>query len=144
MANPERGEMTLVTAAGTFTLRVTTNACCELEAQSGKSFEEHLEAWQKQHRATAFRWLVWVALQDRHADVATTPEAVGRLIDAADPAAVTKVMTAFILLYRGEIVKLIRDGILKERSSAGAKADPPVAQATTAGVSSTSTPAESA
>lgn len=133
MANQERGEMTLVCGAQTFVLRLTTNACCELEARSGKTYEEHLRDWNKLHRVTAFRWLVWVCLQDQHAEVAKTPEMVGPILDGCDQKQVMKVMAAFIAMNNDEVKKLIAAGLLSEQ-----KADPPRAQVD-AGVDSTLT-----
>lgn len=145
MANRERGEMTLVAGAQSFTLRLTTNTCCELEERSGKSFEEQLALWNTQRRATAFRWLVWAALQDQHADVAKTPADVGPIIDACDEAELVRLMASFITLNTEHLKDLIREGILKAPATGAPAADPRRrARVARAGTSSTSKPAAGA
>lgn len=135
MANPERGEMELVCGDQTFVLRLTTNACCELEAKSGKSYEEHLIDWDRRKRVTAFRWLLWACLQDKHANIAATPEAVGILIDQGDPKSLMRVMASFFASNNEEVKKLIAQRLLADPKQ-DPPTDPPPAQAT-AGVDST-------
>ncbi len=144
MANAERGEMLLVTPQGELVLRITVNACCELEQRSGKTFEEYLESWNKTRRITAFRWLVWLGLQHHHADIAKTPEMVGTLLDTVDARETTKIMALFLGLYSDELKALIREGLLAPPPTRKAgQPDPPTAQAVD-GVDSTSTLAVSA
>lgn len=140
MANRERGEVTLRVGERDLILRLTTNSCCELESRSGKSFEEWNALWSKDSRMVAFRWMVWAGLQDQHADLAATPEDVGRLIDACDQASLMRVMTSFLYLQSEEFKALIKAGLLTA-PKAGAAEDPPSAQADRVGVGSTSMPA---
>lgn len=137
MANRERGEMTLVAGAQTFMLRLTTNACCDLEDQSGKNFEEHLDLWNTQRRATSFRWIVWAALQDKHAKVVKTPVDAGLIIDACDETELVRLMAAFVTLNTEHLKELIRTGVMAKPQSGAAAPDPRGAQDTAAGTSST-------
>ena len=141
MANRERGEMTLVAGAQTFTLRLTTNACCELEDVSGKPFEEHLRLWNKERRAVAFRWIIWAALQEHHRAVAKTPADVGPIIDACEEKELIKLIAAFITLNTEHLKDLMREGIL---AKPGTATDPPRARVGTGGASSTLKLADSA
>lgn len=138
MANRERGEIALVLKDGrVLTLRLTTNACCELEDRSGKAFEDWNALWAKDHRMLAFRWMVWAALQDAHKDLARTPQDAGALIDQCDQGALMRVMTSFLLMQTDEFRRLVRDGVLQQAKEA-AGANPPAAQTDPAGVDSTS------
>lgn len=137
MANRERGEVALRIGERDLVLRLTTNSCCELEDRSGKSFEDWNAEWAKKHLMTAFRWMVWAALQDQHTAEAKTPEAAGKLIDQCDQAALMRVMTSFLLLQSDEFKQLIKAGVLQsvKESAAG---NPQTAQADPAGVDSIS------
>lgn len=81
MVNRERGEMVLATPTSTYTLRLTVEACCELEARTGLDFDV-ITARVNQGRAAELRWLLWAALQARHADAVSTPEIAGAIMDA--------------------------------------------------------------
>jgi len=145
VANRERGEMRLVTPGQTYVLRVTTNACCELEDRSGQSFEEHVARWNAKHRVSAFRWLVWASLQDHHGKDVKTPEDAGAIIDACDPKQLVDLMAAFIQLNLDSVKDLIKEGLLPAAKPGGrGGAGPPQAQAEPAGVVSTLTPVGSA
>jgi hypothetical protein len=82
MANRERGEMRLQAGDQTYVLFLTTNACCDVEDKSGKTFNELWEGLTK-GSVSALRWLLWAALQDRHSDTVVVPSDVGHIIDAA-------------------------------------------------------------
>jgi hypothetical protein len=82
MANRERGEMLLATPKHTYTMRLTTNACADLEDRSGKLVDEIIRG---AYRGSVrdLRWLLWAALQDQHADTVVAPQDAGRIIDEA-------------------------------------------------------------
>lgn len=86
MANPHKGELGLSIGGRSFTLRLTTNACAELEAQSGLTIHA-VSAGVSVRRIRAVRWFLWAALRDHHADVATTNrDAMDRIGDLVDDA----------------------------------------------------------
>lgn len=98
MANRERGEATLVTRQQAYTLRLTVEACVALEHQTGQAWDDLIVAVQR-GRTTALRALLWAALQPKHADVMTTLDQVGAIIDAAGGArAVRAVLHDFLAL----------------------------------------------
>jgi hypothetical protein len=82
MANKERGEMLLVAGNQTYTLRLTTNACCEVEDRSGKLFDDVMVGVKK-GSFSSLRWFLWAALQEHHADTVKTPKDAGSILDAA-------------------------------------------------------------
>jgi len=129
MANRERGEMTLAAGESTYVMRLTTNACCDLEDRSGKLLDDVVRgAFRGSVRD--LRWLLWGSLQDRHADTVKTPEDAGRVIDAAGGIqGVLAQVTAFM--------KLNADPSPPAKEAA--PVDPPSAQSDRAGVDSTST-----
>lgn len=139
MANRERGELRLVTPDQTYTLRITTNACCELEDLSGHSFEEHITRWNKDHRISAFRWLIWASLQDQHRQTVRTPEDAGRIIDQCPPNDLMALMASFIQLNLDQVKELIREGLLPKPGQKDTQ-DPLQAQTVPAGVDSTLMP----
>jgi hypothetical protein len=87
MANKERGEFALQVQDRAYTLRLTTNACCELEDFANGRTWDQVMAGVRQGRMKDVRLLIWTALQEHHGDVAThAPEslqAIGALIDDA-------------------------------------------------------------
>lgn len=88
MANRERGEFALAVGDQRYTLRLTTNACAELEDfTEGRTIEQILFGVLKRHSIKDMRLLLWAALRDRHPDVATTDPgavtAIGALVDKA-------------------------------------------------------------
>lgn len=101
MANKERGEWTLVAGPDRYTLRLTTNACCELEEFAGRLFEE-IQARANRGSLVNLRFLLWAALQEHHADLATPDKdglkRIGEIIDAGGgiPGLITQVK-AFLL-----------------------------------------------
>lgn len=86
MANKERGEWTLAAGADRYVLRLTTNACCELEEFSGKLFDE-VQARANRGSLIHLRYLLWASLQEHHADLATPDKEglkrIGQIVDAA-------------------------------------------------------------
>lgn len=87
MANRERGELTWEAGGRHFTLRLTTNSCAEVEEFTrGRTFDELTEGVNRGSFRDA-RLMLWVALRDRHPEIATTDPAcldtIGHLIDAA-------------------------------------------------------------
>ena len=138
MANKERGEMTLVAGAQTYTLRLTTNACCEVEDRSGKLFDVIMHgAYQGSVRD--LRWLLWASLQDCHQETVKTPADAGGIID--DAGGVRGVLTQIIAF-----VKLNTEGQPEASQPNGSVTDPDPTetQADGAGADSISTPAPSA
>jgi hypothetical protein len=135
MANRERGEMTLVAGAQTYTLRLTTNACCELEDRSGKHLDDIFRS-AYEGGIRDLRWLIWAALQDRHADAANTPADAGRIIDdAGGIQGVLQQMIAFMKLNTEGQVQASKP------NDQAADPDPTEAQATAAGAVFIWTPA---
>lgn len=92
MANRERGELTLVAGGTRYTLRLTTNSCAELEDfTSGRTSDEVIAGVNKGSYRDV-RLLLWMALRDRHGNLATDDQDclkdIGDLIDAAGGRAV--------------------------------------------------------
>jgi hypothetical protein len=135
MANRERGEMTLVAGEVVYTLKLTTNACCDLEERSGQLFDDVTRAVNK-GSVKAVRWLLWAALQAYHADTVKGPPDVGPIIDAAGGLlGVVQQLTAFMQLNTDE------EGAPEGSAKGGTR--PPAAEVS-AGGGSTSTPGSSA
>lgn len=86
MANKERGEWSLVAGESRYILRLTTNACCELEEFSGRLFDE-IQMRANRGSLVNLRLLLWAALQEHHTELATPDKAglqrIGAIIDAA-------------------------------------------------------------
>lgn len=141
MANQERGEFTIAVGDRRFTLRVTTNACAELEDfANGRTWDQVLVGCAR-GSVKDVRLLLWAALRDKHPDVATNdPEsvkAIGRLVDDAGGfAGMQAQMFAFIGLNQAPPEP-------KGGESGEGSSDPPTAQAEVAGVGSALTPASS-
>lgn len=89
MANPNKGEVSLVAGDTTYTLRFTTNAICALEELLGgrtiTQIGNELNSTEGMQMATA-RAVVWAALLDRHPDV--------EVLDAGDIMTVAGIKTA--------------------------------------------------
>ncbi len=104
MANRERGELRLVVAGGvSYTLRLTTNACAELEDFADGRTSDEVTAGVNRGSFRDVRLMLWMALRDRHPDVATDDPAclaaIGDLIDAAGGRrAVIATLRALVLL----------------------------------------------
>lgn len=84
MANPERGEFRLVAGAEAYTLRLTTNACCEVQDFSGVLFDE-IQRLANKGSVVHLRYLLWASLRDQYPEMCTADEEglrrVGNLID---------------------------------------------------------------
>lgn len=82
MANRERGEISFEADGQVWTLRVDTNAMCEIEDLTGKGVAEISKLLGSEKTATIslLRAVFCGALRSRHADV--TAKRAGELIDA--------------------------------------------------------------
>lgn len=142
MANKERGEFTLVVGERTYTLRLTANACAELEdITDGRTLDQVLFGILRRHSIRDVRFLLWAALRDKHPDLATIDKsslvAVGQLIDEAGGfAGVSEQVKAF--------VEMNKDQNPEPASKGGAAATDPPAAGVHGGDGSTPTPASSA
>lgn len=122
-ANKERGELALNIEGQSYTLKLTTNAVCEMETLSGRTFDQVM--LRIQHGSMSdIRLFFWAALQSHHPKVTLVD--VGDLIDAAGGLGAVKTQLDTLL------------GINTEEAKAAAP-NPPAAQAG-AGVASTLTP----
>jgi hypothetical protein len=68
MANPERGEVDLVAGESVYTLALTMNGICELEARTGKSYGELVQAISfgaRLHMTTLIE-MTWQCLKRHH------------------------------------------------------------------------------
>lgn len=92
--------MTLLTRTRTYTLKLTTQACCELEDRlDGEAFEVVARRATAQGRVTDLRWLLWAALQAYHGAEVRTPEDASTVIDQAGSLGhFVDVMVAFLRL----------------------------------------------
>jgi hypothetical protein len=95
MANPERGEVDLVTPTKTYTLELTTNGTCAMEKRTGRTFGQLLNGIVALD-ISALRSLTYTVLQAHHAKEFPNEDAAGRVIDAAK---VRTVRTALIELF---------------------------------------------
>jgi hypothetical protein len=120
MANRERGEVTLAAGADSYTLALTVNALCEVQAKTGKTYAEILHAV-KRIDVVAIRALIFHALQRHHAKEFPNEKLVGDLLERVDGG------IAGGLRAINDIVELNQ-----ERAQAivpkDAQADPPTAQ----------------
>ncbi len=82
MANKERGEVDLVARGKTYTLAITTNGACELEAASGRKLETIFRG-ARERSIVDMRWMIWGALQEHHGDEIKTPKDAGEFLDDA-------------------------------------------------------------
>jgi hypothetical protein len=110
MANKQKGEFTLKAGKQRYTLRLTTNAVCELEdfagamnkAGDGRTWDQVLAGIDKGSLKDV-RLFFWVALREHHPDIATDDvaslKAVGTIIDQAGGLmGVAKQITALVTL----------------------------------------------
>lgn len=85
MSNTERGTYDLTIGEKTYKLRLSTNACCELEALFSTPQREvgFIEVLAKVQRSSmrSIRGLMWACLRDFHPELSLTD--VGKLIDDA-------------------------------------------------------------
>lgn len=133
MANRERGELTLVAGANRYVLRLTTNACCELEDMAGRLWPVILNGGQRGSLRDV-RLILWAALREHHPDVATADpdglKAVGKVIDAGGGVLGVHAQVKALLALNADSGEAVEEG------KAGARPQP--AQGGT-GVGSTST-----
>ncbi len=141
MANRERGEIVLVIGADRYVLRLTTNACCELETltDSARNWDQVWDGM-KAGSQRDVRYFMWVALRHHHPEIATDDPAslktIGDLIDQAGGAQLLFVQLHALMLLNLEQLK-------KEGQPAQAGTRPRRARARTGGAS-TSRPSPSA
>lgn len=122
-ANKERGEHALVINSRTYVLKLTTNAVCEMETLSGRTFDQVL--LRISHGSLSdVRLFFWAALQPHQPKITLVD--VGNLIDAAGGLGAIKTQLDALLNLNTEEAK-------------GAEANPPEAQAGV-GAGSTLTP----
>jgi hypothetical protein len=126
MANKERGEVGLDVDGTRYTLRPTLNALCELEDVLNQEFHVVVEAAAK-GRLSAVRALVWSYLQEYHADEIRTLKDAARWIERAGGLDVLQeTLDQLMTLNAGE--------------ASGDDANPPTAQESGNGASSSSLP----
>ncbi len=135
MANQERGEVSLAARDKTYTLAITTNGACELEAASGRKLEAIFRG-ALTYSLVDMRWMVWGALQEHHADEIRTPKDAGRFID--DAGGLAKVWAAL------NAFQAANADTSTDQKTSGGDARPPTAQGEANGNGSTSTPGVSA
>jgi len=84
MANPHRGEVDIEIGGETWTLRLTLNAMCEIEEQTGKGLPEIVNILQhgKAGGFSGMRAIVCAAARSNLPDL--TPEMIGEMIDISD------------------------------------------------------------
>ncbi len=97
MANPERGEVDLVTPTKTYTLFLSTNALCAMQQRTGKTFGQ-LMAGIFQLDMVALRALTHAVLQRYHAKEFPNEESVGPLIDSVKYKAISDTLAALFTL----------------------------------------------
>jgi len=110
MANRERGEIPLVIGADRYVLRLTTNACCELEnLTDGKRNWDQVWDGMKAGSQRDVRLFMWVALRHHHPDIATDDpkslNTIGDLIDLAGGATLLFVQLRALMLLNLEQLK---------------------------------------
>ncbi len=80
MANRERGEIEVVVNDKPYTLRLSTNAICELQARTKKTYGDLINAVAGMD-ILAMRDMVWSALKPYHANEFKSGESVGQWMD---------------------------------------------------------------
>lgn len=140
MANKERGEFLITIGDRTYTLRLTTNACAELEDVSGGRTWDQVQMGIARGSVKDVRWLFWAAFRAHHPDIATddpaSVKAIGKLIDDAGGfAGLLARVRMFVAINQDEGGSEL--GVVE----GAAPADPPLAQDEKAGAASTLTPA---
>lgn len=86
-ANRERGEFTLTVKGVRYTLRLTTNACAELEDISNGRTWDQVMAGINRGSVKDTRLLMWACLREHHPEIATNDPTsvfgIGKFIDDA-------------------------------------------------------------
>jgi hypothetical protein len=80
MANPARGEVDLVTEKKTYTLFLSTNAVCELQKRTGKTYGQVLRSLDELDY-DGLRELTWAVLKKYHRKEFTSAEQIGDWLD---------------------------------------------------------------
>lgn len=133
MANRERGEMPLVIRDRRYVLRLTTSACCELEDfTDGKRNWDQVWDGMKQGSHRDARLFLWVALRDKHPDIATDDPAclkvIGDLIDQAGGITLLLIQIRALMLLNIETMRDEADALVT-------RSRPPMARVRTGGAS---------
>jgi hypothetical protein len=89
MPNPHKGEAAFEVDGVVYTLRLSTNAICELETAMDKGLDAIVG---NMARLSTVRGLLWAALRDHHPEI--TMAGAGILIDKAGMAAAMNAVTA--------------------------------------------------
>lgn len=99
MANPHRGQVSLVAGDTTYTVSLSTNALCEIEEHFGKSVSEVAGLLGADNVSMkTVRAIFWAALQDNHPDVDL--KGAGLIItEAGMPAAMDAIGKAFKIAF---------------------------------------------
>jgi len=80
VANKERGEVSIDVDGKRYIFRLTVNAICEIETETGKPFEAAARELQSGQMRTV-RLFVWAALRHQHPDL--TLEQAGDIMTSA-------------------------------------------------------------
>lgn len=123
MANKERGELRLAAGDQEYTLKLTTNSCCEMEERSGKVFDAVIRDAGK-GSVRDIRWLLWATLQEHHGEAVKTAKDAGNVIDQMGG-------LANVAVKMNELMELNRDG----GKAAEGSGNPPSAEGSTGAVS---------
>lgn len=102
MANRERGELTLVAHTRSYVLRLSVEACCQLEDRTGWTLTTLVNGL-NHGEAAAARGLCWAALQPYHGAQVPTLMAAGDVIDACGGLPVVAArLSELLALNRGD------------------------------------------
>lgn len=134
MANPHKGEVSVVIGETTYTLALTLNAMCELQDEFGVSWEQ-VAAQAEQGSPKHLRSLLWVSLRKHHKDL--TLDQFGDM-DLVDVRRLGEAFMKLVLSSMPDARDVAELGAGKKRPR-GAQVKP-----NGTGVSSISTPAGSA
>ncbi len=137
MANPVRGEVDLVHEEKTYTLVLSTNAVCELQKRTGKTYGQVLKSLDDLDM-DGLRELVWAVLKKFHRKQFTAPEQVGDWIDDVGR---NTVQTALLELF---ILNMPPKDEPQAQQASGGGPRPLEAQTAGTGPDSTSKPAAAA
>lgn len=106
-ANKERGEMALVAGSKTYVMKLTTNAVCEMETLSGRTFDQ-VAAKLQNGSVSDVRLFLWAMLREHHRSM--TLEDVGNVIDGAGGImGIAQQLTELVNLNTGEVAALGKD-----------------------------------
>jgi hypothetical protein len=94
MANPARAEIAFPVGDTEYTLKLSTNAICELEYKIDMGLPAIVL---NMERLTMARGLLWASLRAKHPEVSL--EQAGDIIDACGIKAVTEAITRVLIAY---------------------------------------------